>query len=32
MALNLQQTTTIAHYPIIAERTPRFQAEDLFQP
>src|SRR5262249_50967077 len=32
MALNLQQTTTIAHHPIIAERTPRFQAEDLFQP
>ena len=32
LALNLQQTTTVAHPPIIAERTLRFQAEDFLQP
>jgi len=30
--LNLQQTTAIAHHPIITERTLRFQAEDFLQP
>src|SRR5262252_6383956 len=32
VALNLQQTTTVAHHPIIAQRTLRFQAEDFLQP
>ena len=29
MVLNLQQTTSITHHPIIAERTLCFQAEDF---
>jgi len=32
VALNLQQTTTVAHHSIIAERTLRFQAEDFLHP
>ena len=32
MALNLQQPTSVAHHPIIAERTLCFQAEDFLQP
>ena len=32
VALNLQQTTTVAHHPIMAEGTLRFQAEDFLQP
>lgn len=31
MALNLQQATAVAYHPIIAERTLRFQTEDLLQ-
>jgi len=32
LALNLQQTTSVVHHPIIAERTLCFQAEDFLQP
>ena len=32
MALDLQQTTSVPHHPVIAERTLRFQAEDFLQP